>query len=94
LRYFNFGYFAKRELLKYCHGIKGKDGIFGKFNRICIRNIIRFFAVGNPTISKQLIKKRNDKYPFHVNIFITSIINIQKQINKEIIINELRNGGK
>jgi hypothetical protein len=57
------------------------------FNRICIRNIIRFVTVGNPTISKQLIKKRNDKYPFHVNIYITSIINIQKkQIDKEIII--------
>jgi hypothetical protein len=64
---------------------------FGKFNRICIRNIIRFFCYSrNPTISKQLIKKERQvsvscQYIYNINYKYT-----KKQINKEIIINELR----
>jgi hypothetical protein len=49
------------------------------FTAYALEILFAFVTVGNPTISKQLIKKRNDKYPFHVNIFITSIINIQKK---------------
>jgi hypothetical protein len=81
LRYFILDILQK-ELLKYCQMVlRERMESFVSLNRIC-RNIIRFFTVGNPTISKQLIKKRNDKYPFHVNILYINYKYTKKQIKK------------
>jgi hypothetical protein len=82
LRYFILDILQK-ELLKYCQMVLRKGwNLLVSFNRICIRNIIRFFTVGNPTISKQLIKKREMTSIRFMSIYYISIINIQKQIKK------------